>query len=221
MIPKLRKVSLLCVAALTLLWAHVAPAQTLDDFKEAVGKDGCDSIPYSDLRGTCNDKQGSVHSSDSCDGKRSCSGLETSRFEDRIKIENMCLNTLKPLKDGFSDQKSELESDDEKRLIEDVISQIQTEIDAAGNKIEASKKSIEDNRAKINERVTRGQKCLDSRQAVQKAFADAIEKAKNESDPDIKPLAEQLVSKWEASSRDHEEPIKAANEVMGVCKNLR
>jgi hypothetical protein len=133
----------------------------------------------------------------------------------------MCLNTLKPLKDGFSDQKSELDSDDDKRLIEDVISQIQTEIDAATSKIESSKRSIEANRAMIDERIVRGQKCLDSRQAVQKVFADAIEKAKNESDPDIKPLAERLVSKWEASSRDHEEPIKAANEVMAMCKNLR
>ena len=52
--PGLRKISLLSVVTLTLLWGHAVAAQRLDDFKGAVGKDGCNSIPYSDLqRKTC------------------------------------------------------------------------------------------------------------------------------------------------------------------------
>ena len=220
MIPGPRRAFLLLIVLLTIWAGHAAIAQSVDDFKAAVDKDGCESIPYSDLRSGCNDKQQDVHTGETCDGPRSCQGLETDKFEERIKIENMCLNTLKPLRDGFSNQKSELESDEEKRLIENVISEIQTEIDAAGSKIDASKRSIEANRGKINSRITTGEKCRKSRETVQAFFDQAMSKAKDESDPDIKPLADQLVSKWEASTRDHNGEVDRVNKVIDDCKKL-
>ncbi len=44
----------------TLFVADIATAQSLSDFKDAAGKEGCDSIPYSSLRSSCQSKQRDV-----------------------------------------------------------------------------------------------------------------------------------------------------------------
>lgn len=40
---------------------HLAHADKLSDFQEAVKNKGCDSIPYSDYRSTCSSQQSYVH----------------------------------------------------------------------------------------------------------------------------------------------------------------
>jgi hypothetical protein len=62
-----RNVKMMVVATL-VLGASVAVADKLSDFKEAVGKEGCESIPYSDLKGNCSSEQSYVH--DFCDGSK-------------------------------------------------------------------------------------------------------------------------------------------------------
>ena len=55
------------------LGASVASADKLADFKDAVAKTGCESIPYSDYRSSCQSQQSQVH--DWCDGARGASHL--------------------------------------------------------------------------------------------------------------------------------------------------
>ena len=66
------------IGVLFVLAGHVANADKLSDFQEAVKNEGCNSIPYSDYRSTCQSQQSSVH--EWCDGGRgpvSCSGGES------------------------------------------------------------------------------------------------------------------------------------------------
>ena len=53
------KVSALLV--LLLSWSSSARADKLQDFKEAVAGEGCERIPYADLRSNCKSQQSDVH----------------------------------------------------------------------------------------------------------------------------------------------------------------
>jgi hypothetical protein len=52
--------------ALFVLQSSPAKADKLDDFKEAVNHEGCNSIPYGDLHSICRSQQSAVHPW--CDG---------------------------------------------------------------------------------------------------------------------------------------------------------
>src|SRR5690606_33705710 len=54
--------------AATFLGVPAASADKLSDFKDASGKTGCESIPYSDLRSSCKSQQSNVHVY--CDGAK-------------------------------------------------------------------------------------------------------------------------------------------------------
>ena len=56
------------ITLLTCLLSFSVHADKLDDFKNAVGKSGCESIPYSDLSSNCSSQGKDMHPW--CDGKQ-------------------------------------------------------------------------------------------------------------------------------------------------------
>lgn len=118
-------------ATIALLLCGSANADKLDDFREAVSKNGRDSIPYSDLRSTCRSQQ-------------------------------------------------------RKDIVEGTIETID--------------------------------KCVDYRRAVMNVFAYATDKVRGESEPDIKPYAQQLRDKYPRAISGHQEAIDGKSNARETCK---
>ena len=219
-----QKIFLALVFAFILFRLQPVWAQTLDDFKDAVakgeardeGKAGCDSIPYSNLQEDCKSRQ--QDADDACSGgPRSCQGLSTKALKEYVDDETTWLNILKPLKDKFESQKTDADDSIRDQIDRDM-AELQSQIDTASNKIDAYKRRIEDNRAKISERIDRGEKCRDNRRKVQEVYDNAKSKAGDESDPDIKPLADKLVTMWDAGKTTHDVVIGKVSEVTDKCR---
>lgn len=91
----------------------------------------------------------------------------------------------------------------EKRSCKDLtVKKIQDNIDGMTSKVE-----------KLNR-----EKCRDHRNEVQGVFADAKSKAQSESDPQIKTIAAPLITRWDNSTRSHEQELKNVIEVIDNCK---
>ena len=111
---------LTCVAiGLLVLGASAAIADKLSDFKEAVNKDGCESIPYSDLRGNCTSEQSYVH--DWCDGNRgpvTCDSENITReLKANLERERKKLDTLKDKKRSLEDARGRATEDADKERL--------------------------------------------------------------------------------------------------------
>ncbi|MBD2326165.1 hypothetical protein [Alkalinema sp. FACHB-956] len=56
---------------------------------------------------------------------------------------------------------------------------------------------------------------------MQKAFKDAIDKAKSESNPDIKVIATQLITYWEQGNAKHQDPLKNVSAGVEKCQKCK
>ncbi len=202
----MRRIHLL-FASIVLLAASTVRADKLSDFKDAVGRDGCESIPYSDLKGTCKDQQSYVH--DYCDGGKgpvSCgSPAITRQLKDTLDKEQRNYQSLR-------DQRSNAKDDNEKARLD-------KEIYEAGKRVDQAAADIETRRKLVNDATYNINKCMDYRRAVMNVFASAQDNARGENDPAIQPLARQLRDKWEAEKRGHEIQIKDRDNALSACKD--
>src|SRR5882724_11702333 len=96
------------------LGASVASADKLSDFKEAVANKGCESIPYSDYRSSCQSQQSQVH--DWCDGGRgpvTCGNESITRqLKDNLEKEKRTVEELKDKRSKLQDSRSRATTDD-------------------------------------------------------------------------------------------------------------
>lgn len=193
-------------------------ADKLDDFKDAASKQGCESIPYSDLQSNCRSQQGEVH--DWCDGSRgpiTCEVGVTKDLQSRLEKEQRNRNDLKDKRRDLDDKRSHASDDKEK-------SRLTSEIESVDKEIEASSKRIDDLKSDLGKRKDLVEKtkytlnkCIDYRRAVMNVFAYALDKVRGENDPNIKPYAEKLREKYESSKSGHEEQITNKNNSLETC----
>lgn len=184
----------------------IAPvnAQTLDEYKSAADKKGCDSIPFSTLRSNCNDSER--------EKDKWC-------YEEKWKCERdteglvSSINGMKKKLADLNDQRYHASSDDER-------SKIDNEIKDISDRRDKFLRQLEDERKDISERVERGKKCLEARKKTQEIFKDAITQAKNESDQDKKPYAEKLVSYWESERSRHDDEIEKVSKGIEKCEEI-
>lgn len=208
------------VVGVLLITASVAFAATLDDFKEAVQHKGCDSIPYESLRDTCKDK--AAVRDDYCKSRvSSCKDLDPSDLQKQIDNINDKIKDLKAQRDSLKDKRSDAKDDDERKQIEDQISAIEDQIDKLEKKVDEMQNRLDKEKQQISDRIDVGERCVDAREAVQKAFAETKSNTQSESDEQIKPLAEQLIRYWESEESNHQTEIDKAKEVRDRCKSLR
>jgi chromosome segregation ATPase len=205
-----------------MLIGGIALAASLSDFKDAVGKEGCDSIPYDGIRSTCKGRSADVD--DWCkrsDRKISCDDLDPKGLQKQIDNVKQKISTLKKERDDVASKIGNSKDDPERKSLEEQKKKIEDTIYDLENKVSAWETTLSDEKREIDNRIYNGDRCVGYREEVAKAFADAKSSAKGETDPDIKPYAAQLVQKWEAGESGHAGAITKYKEAVQNCKNLR
>jgi FtsZ-binding cell division protein ZapB len=223
----MNKVTLIIIATFALGVSVVFPDK-LSDFKDAKraadqGK-GCESIPYSDLRGNCIDQQGYVH--DWCDGKEgpnTCGSEEATRQVVRgVERAKKNVEELKEKKSRLESDKSRASTDDEKNKISKEIEQVDRDIYEGGKGIDQAQRDLEARKKLVDDAIYTLNKCLDYRHAVMNVFAYAIDKVRTEDDtPEIKDLARQLLGTYQDSKGGHEQAITGHTNALNTCKNSK
>lgn len=195
-------------------------ADKKSDFEEAVKNDGCEAIPYSTLRSRCIDRRSDVRDWCKTDKWNCDSGeLGVGKLADNIERLKGKIESLKSELDNWKSKRSAAKDDNEKREAEDKISEIERKIYELNGKIDEHKNRIEANKKELRDRIYQGEKCRDYRKDVQEVFKDAKSQAKGESDPDIRPLANQLVDKYERGERTHDDQIEDVKKGISKCKD--
>lgn len=219
--PALMRKPIRCVlAAGFLLICSTALADKIDDFREAVGRKGCDSIPYTDTRNHCRSQQSDVHPW--CDGARgpvSCDPGVTRKLKGQLESEKRNLDTIKDRRREAEDKRFHASDDAEKNKWQSEIETIDKEIDATNKRLEDLKSELEKRKDTTNKTIETINKCIDYRRAVMNVFADATDKVRNEQDPDIRPYAIQLRDKYSAEVGGHEVQIRDRNNAIEICKD--
>lgn len=201
----------------------MAIADKESDFRDAVGKEGCESIPYDDLKGTCKTQQSYVH--DFCDGNRgpvTCRSESITRdLKDNVDREQQGVEALKKRKLKLEDEKSRATDDNEKNRLSKEIEQTDNDIYEAGKRVDHSVADLDARKKLVEDAIYTIDKCIDYRQAVMNVFAAATDKVRGETNADIKPLARQLRDKFEEQKRGHEMAITAKKNALETCKKSR
>lgn len=211
------------VVATLALGVSVAVADRLSDFKDAVGKDGCDSIVYSDLKSNCTSEQSYVH--DYCDGSKgpvTCGSENITRqLKSNIEKEKKNIDDLKEKKSKLENEKSRATDDNEKNRLSKEIEQVEKDIYEGGKRLDQANKELDDRKKLVDDAIYNLGKCVDYRRTVMNVFGYAQDKVRGETDPDIVPLARQLRDKWEESKRGHAIAITDKENALRTCKDSR
>ena len=213
-----RKVILL---ATSLLMCNVSNAQSqlLEDFRTADSVSGCASIPYSEERRRCTDKMYTVD--ENCKAPNySCKSndITTPRYYlghntgiDRI------LEQMKATRDELKNNRYSSDAGDTSAL-DERIDTINRDIDKYEKQKESNLSFADGAKREILLRIKMGNECLALRNEVQGHFSDAISKARNESDAEIVPIAQRLMSKWGDSSREHQQAVLDTKNAVEICE---
>ena len=206
------------------LGASLASADKLSDFKEAVANKGCESIPYSDYRSSCQSQQSQVH--DWCDGARgpvTCGNENITRqVKDNLESEKKAVEELKEKRSKLQDSRSRASTDDEKNKIDKEIEQVEKDIYEAGKRVDQAQKDLDVRKKLVDDAIYTLGNCIDYRRSVMNSFAAALDKVRNENEtPEIADLARQLRDRYEQGKSGHEEQITARNNALTTCKNSR
>lgn len=199
----------------------------LADFQEANRYDeGCKTIPktYSSERDACDREGPNVHPW--CDGDKgpvTCINEEETRKAKRgVEDAKKNIQELKDKKSKAESNKSNAKTDDEKRKFSDEISQLEKDIYDAGKKLDQAEKDLEARKKLVDDAIYTLDKCIAYRRAVMNSFAYALDKVRNESEPDaIKDVARSLRGKYEKAKSGHEEQITARTNAWNNCKSWR
>ena len=84
---------------------------------------------------------------------------------------------------------------------------------------QATKELAEGNRRELELRRGWNEKCRDGRALIRDIFSDAVTQGKNESDSEIKPLAQKLVPYWEQGQKDHQQARDDAQAAADLCRD--
>lgn len=202
--------------------AVVAVAESVDDFKSAAEKEGCDAIPYSSLRSSCHSKSSDVERwCKGGEGKWSCDGLDPEGIKRNIENVKRKVDDLKRERDDLNNKKSSVTDENERKAMENKIGELEKEIRQLEEKVAEWQRKLEDEKKEIDARLAVGKRCLEYREDVFEIFADAKSKVRSESDPEIKPYAEKLAQKYEAGEAGHKAAIELTNKGIEKCERMK
>jgi hypothetical protein len=215
------------IAATLALGVSVAFADKLDDFKEANRYEkGCQTIPrtYSSERSACDSEGPRVH--EWCDGSRgpvTCGSEELTR-QVKLGVENAKndIKTLEARKRKAESNMSNAKTKDEEKKFSDEVAQIEKDLSDAGKKLEQAEKALEARKKHVDDAIYTLDKCIAYRRAVMNSFAYALDRVRNESEPqELKDLARSLRGKYEKEKSGHEEQITARTNAWNNCKSWK
>lgn len=205
-----------------LLAGGAVLAGVADDFKDAANRDGCEAIPYSSERSSCNSAGREVDDwCKSSSRKWSCDDLDPSGLNRNIDNVNAKINDLKKEKDDLESKRNNAKDDSERRDLESKIKDKKDQIEALQSKVEAWKKQLDNEKSIAKDRQEIGERCVANRVAVQKIFANVKSKVQSESDPEAKQYVSKLVDKYTAAEKGHQEAIDITKRGIEKCKSAR
>ncbi|MGY0792125.1 hypothetical protein [Azospirillum argentinense] len=82
----------------------------LSDFKKAMGEDGCQLIPFADLRGRCIEANAGLHAQDACSAPACQASAGVQENQRRREAWNNCVVRRTATEKAFSDTLSRFES---------------------------------------------------------------------------------------------------------------
>ena len=199
----------------------------LSDFKDAVraarNREGCTSIPYSDLRSNCDSQDREVD--DWCEGRKgpaSCDEGRTRDAKNAVEREKRNVQELKDKKSRLESDKSRASTDDEKNKIAKDIEQVERDIYEGGKRIDEAEKNLEARKKLVEDAIYNIGKCIDYRRAVMNVYAAALDKVRTEDEtPEIKDLGRELRDHYESTKKGHEIYLTNRDKGMETCKNER
>ncbi|MGI0492661.1 hypothetical protein ACN4EG_12825 [Alkalinema pantanalense CENA528] len=197
----------------------IVVAQSLDNWKAALNAKGIESIPYENLRRTANEQQEIVNNL--CKTEWSCDSLGTKSIRADINGLQGKINENKNTLISLNNDLSKAATDDEKRSIQEKIDKLNDATKRMSDVLADKTSRLENDLKEIDTRITKGTNCKNARLAVKQAFQDAIDKAKNESDPDIKAIANQLITYWEEGNKQHVEAAANADKGVQICQKCQ
>jgi hypothetical protein len=220
------KTKIVIVAILTFC-ASVAYADKLSDFKEADRYDeGCRTIPqtYSSDRDSCDREGPNIHPW--CDGEKgpvTCVSEEETRKAKRgVEDAKKNIEDLKEKKSKAESNRSNAKTEDEKKKYNDEITQLEKDIYDGGRKLDQAVKDFETRKKLVDDAIHTLDRCISYRRAVMNSFAYALDKVRNEGEPqEIKDIARSLRGKYEKAKSGHEEQITAKTNAWNNCKSWR
>lgn len=205
-----------------MLLGGVGLAGVADDFKDAANRDGCEAIPYSSERSSCNTASREVDDwCKSSSRKWSCDDLDPSGINRNIDNVNAKITELKKEKDELESRRNNAKDDGERRDLESKIKDKKDQIDGLQAKVEAWKKQLDGEKSMAKDRQEIGERCVTNRLAVQKIFANVKTRVQGESDPEAKQYVSKLVDKYTAAEKGHQEAIDITKRGIEKCKNAR
>lgn len=210
------------VVMAVLVFGGVVAAATLSDFQAAVGREGCESIPYDGVRRTCMDSSRDVEEwCKRSDRKISCNDLDPSGLSKQIENVKQKVEVLKRTRDELHSKLGSAKDDQERRDLEAKKKDVEDEIYKLEKKISEWETQLSNEKSEIGNRIYNGERCVGYRESVAKSFYDAKLRASSESDPEIKPYAEKLIRKWEDGEPGHATAIRGYRDAVEKCKNMR
>lgn len=216
------KRSFWCVVMGGMLFGGAVAAATLNDWKDAVSRDGCESIPYESIRRTCTEKGKEVDAWCKSSSRRiGCDDLDPEGLTRKIENVKQKLADLKRERDELSSKINNAKDDNERRDLEDKKKAKESEIYEIGKKVENWEGQFSSERSALYDRISNGERCVGFREEVAKAFSDAKSNARSESDSEIKAYAERLISKWESQEPGHATAIRNYKEAVEKCKRMK
>lgn len=167
-----------------------AVADKLDDFKEAVNKEGCEAIPYQSERITCKDRSG--------DKDKICQGFTCDKADVTKDLETY-KEKLKNLEDA-----KERNNEQGARSLEETVKSLE-------EKLEGHKKLAK-------ERIENGYDCLETRERVQRSFSDGKQMVQAETDLALQQYVPDLIRKYESGREQHIGPMQETTKAIENCK---
>jgi hypothetical protein len=198
----------------------VALAESVEDFKKVDGVEGCAGIPYADLARRCMDTMVDVNQQ--CKQINwSCAEGNIPSIRTNLAIATNLKTDIENLERSLTAQEKILSSAEgqDKGFIDDSIRDLKKRITEQKDKMKAAEERAAGARKETELRLAFGTKCLELRGAVMKYFQNTIDKAKNESDPEIKLIVERKMSKWQQSYEEHKQPIDDVTKGIRFCQN--
>jgi len=208
------------VITLALLSGGIVMASVADDFKDASGRSGCDSIPYSSDRGSCS--SGGPEVETWCKTKKwNCDDLDPSGIQRNIDNVNGKISDLQKEKSSMESERNSSSDESKRKDLENKIADKKKQIEDLQAKVDGWKKQIDTEKGWARDRQDIGERCVKERVNVQKIFAGVKSRVQNESDPEAKQYVSKLGDKYIAEEKGHQEAIDVTNRGIDKCKGLR
>ncbi len=215
-----RHITLILITLGMTQFNGVALAQSVEDFKRVVGVDYCPGIPYPDLARRCMDTM--------VDVDQQCKNTNWSCKDGNVPSIRSNLGTAANLKTDIANLESTLAAEEknlssaegeDKEPIEVNIRDLKERIAKQRDKMTAAEERALGARKETELRLAFGTKCLELRGAVMKYYQDTMDKAKNESDPEIISIVQSKMGKWQQDYEDHKKPMDEVTSGIKYCQN--